>query len=119
MASTRSRNVEDKLIAALEREVGNLRKQNARLLRMVELVMEERFYRPHVSGIRENVIEPGLPIDSLNDVNVFDEEADAAQSEQQNASYEKLEHELNEIQSEHRAWRAEKGVASEETVAAG
>lgn len=95
------------MIEVLERENAALQKQNAKLLRMVELVMEERFYRPTVTGgVRENALSPGLPIDTLNDVAVFDEVADAAQIDGES----KLFAELREVESEHLSWRKEKGL---------
>lgn len=95
------------MIEVLERENAGLQKQNAKLLRMVELVMEERFYRPNVTGgVRENALSPGLPIDTLNDVAVFDEVADAAQIDGES----KLFAELREVESEHLSWRKEKGL---------
>jgi len=108
---------EQKLIAVLEAQVAALQGENARLLRMVEMVMEERFYRPAVTGgVRENLQTPALPLDSLSDVAVFDEQADRVQSDRENEQLRVLQDELNEIGQEHAAWRAEKGLAHAESV---
>lgn len=116
-AGTRQRShnsAEAKLIELLERQLADLQQANAKLLRMVELVMEERFYRPTITGgVRENRQTPGLPLESLSDVATFDEVADGAQSRQENERFSELEYELQEIEVEHRDWRAEKGLASE------
>lgn len=100
---------EEKLIAAQEREIAALQRQNAKLLRMVEMVMEERFFRPAVTGgVRENLQTSALPLEALSDVATFDEDADAAQS----AGQEHLFQELIEIEREHEDWRKEKGLAT-------
>jgi len=104
----------EKLIEILERENASLQRQNAKLLRMVEMVMEERFYRPVVTGgIRENVQTSALPLEALNDVTVFDETADGAMSDDQNASF---AHELRNIEAEHMDWRKQKGLADEDAA---
>jgi polyhydroxyalkanoate synthesis regulator phasin len=109
----------EKLVDILERRVSELEKANAKLLRLVEMVMEERYYRPVVTGgVRENVQEPMLPIESLNDVATFDEDVDRAEVQQQDEKLSKLERELNEIEAEHRDWRAEKGLTDETTAEA-
>ncbi len=95
-----------------------LEKENARLLRMVEMVMEQRFYRPAVTGgIRENVQTSALPIEALNDVAVFDEESDAAQINEQGMEFNQA---LRDIENEHLDWRKRKGLtdAEESSVAA-
>lgn len=114
----RSQTAEQKLIAAYEREIASLQKANAKLLRMVEMVMEQKFYRPTVTGgVRENEQVPGLPIESLNDVATFDEDADTAQSDEQQA---RLHAELSVLEREHTNWRATKGLdaKADDTAAA-
>jgi hypothetical protein len=102
----------------LEDQLRLERAENARLLRMVEMVVEERFYRPNITHpVTENAIAPGLPIESLSDVAVFDESTDRADVEKQNADFRELEREVFEIEAEHRGWRAEKGLANEENPA--
>lgn len=102
----------------LERELAEARRANAKLLRMVEMVMEERFYRPTVTGgVRENLQTSALPLESLSDVVAFDEAADIAQVRQEGHRFGELQQELNQIESEHRNWRARKGLANEETAA--
>ena len=106
---------EEKLIAMLERQLADLQRANAKLLRMVELVMEERFYRPTVTGgVRDNMQTSALPLESLNDVATFDEEADQSQSREENKE---LMQQLRNIQTEHEDWRARKGGLSRETIA--
>lgn len=103
--------IELKLIAAQEHEIASLRQTNAKLLRMVELVMEQRFYRPTVTGgVRENSQDSGMPIELLNDVATFDQAEDTAQSKEQQKV---LEDELTAIQGEHSSWRTEKGLADD------
>jgi hypothetical protein len=110
---------EEKLIAMLERQVADLQRANAKLLRMVELVMEERFYRPTVTGgVRENLQTSAVPLESLNDVATFDEEADEAHSRQQATDLRALEDELRAVETEHLDWRAQKGIAREEATTA-
>jgi ABC-type histidine transport system ATPase subunit len=105
----------EKLIAMLERQIVELQRSNTKLLRMVEMVMEERFYRPTITGgVRQNVQTSALPLESLSDVAVFDEQADAAQSNQEAELYRELE----SIATEHRSWRAGKGLADEDEVSA-
>jgi hypothetical protein len=107
---------EEKLIAMLERQLADLQRANAKLLRMVELVMEERFYRPTVTGgVRENLQTSAVPLESLNDVATFDEEADQLQSREEN---QELMQQLREIETEHEDWRAKKGLAREEAAVA-
>lgn len=104
---------EARYIAALERTIAALEKQNAKLLGMVEMVMEERFFRPAVTrGIRENLQTSALPLEALSDVATFDEDADAAQS----ASQEHLYQELTEIENEHKDWRVRRGLEAAETI---
>jgi len=106
---------EDRLIAILERELAEARRANAKLLRMVEMVIEERFYRPTVTGgVRENLQTSALPLESLSDVTAFDEAADIAQVRQQGERFSEMERELRSIESEHHDWRTRKGLANEE-----
>lgn len=110
---------EAKVIAILEKRIQELEKSNARLMRMVEMAMEERFYRPTITGgVRENKLTPAMPADSLNDVTVFDEAADAALVSEQDGNFHALEQELNEIEGEHLDWRSRKGLTNEKTAAA-
>jgi hypothetical protein len=107
---------EAKLISILEKRIAELERSNAKLLRLVEMAMEERFYRPTITGgVRKNELQPSMPLESLNDVAVFDEQADSALMGEQGAQFAELEKELNAIETEHRDWRARKGVANEET----
>lgn len=115
LRATPKLSAEARYIAALEGSVAALEKQNAKLLRMVEMVMEERFFRPVVTGgIRSNVQTSALPLEALSDVATFDEDADAAQS----AGQEHLFQELAEIEHEHKDWRARRGLEHVETDAA-
>lgn len=115
--ATKAQSAEDKLIAVIERRVEELEQSNAKLLRLVELAMEDKFYRPVITGgVRENVIAPSLPIETLNDVATYDGQADAKQSREQFQAYAELEKELREIEAEQQDWRAGKGLANEETL---
>lgn len=105
---------EARVIELLERENAALQRQNAKLLRMVEMVMEERFYRPVVTGgIRDNAQVQGLPIESLSDVAIFDEGADAAAVKRQE---ELFTVELNSIEEEHQDWRRGKGIHADDST---
>ncbi len=81
---------------------------------MVRLVMEERFFRPVVTGGKaEPRIKPALDPDSLVDVATFDEQEDAAQIEAHERVSEDLEQEFNDIlgeEQEYRAGRAKPGT---------
>lgn len=100
---------EERLIEALERENAELRKANAKLLRMVELVMEERFYRPTVTGgVRENVQTSTVSLESLSDVATFDEDQDAALMQQQETE---LVTQLRSLEAEHNDWRQRKRLS--------
>lgn len=96
---------EEKLIAILERELAEARKANAKLLRMVEMVMDERFYRSTVTGgVRDNEQTSVLPLESLNDVATFDDDQDKVQQQE-------WKEELTRIASEHDDWRKARHAA--------
>jgi|SRR5579871_1678842 len=108
--------VEQKYIDSLERQIAELQKANAKLLNMVELVMEQKFERHVVTGgIVTNDLSEGLPIETLNDVTTFDSDQDAAQMGKED---EALQSELRAIEDEHREWRSQKGLANDEETAA-
>jgi hypothetical protein len=71
--------------------------REAQLAKMVQMVMEDRFYRPVVAGKpSENRTTAAMPVEHLSDVAQFDEKEDAEQMRKQ----EELESELMAIRDE-------------------
>lgn len=72
------------------------------LLDLVKMVMEEKFFRPTITGPpRDNRTSSAIPPEHLSDVATFDEKEDAAQSEAEGALQKEMQDGLNELLSEH------------------
>lgn len=82
---------------AAERELQLAHQREAELTAQIRMVMEERFYRPLVTGVREPEPAapsgPVLPIESLGDT-VFPDEA-------------QIQEEFDALVAEQEAWQAE------------
>lgn len=69
---------------------------------MVKMVMEERYFRPVITGKPpENKGTPAIAPEHLQDVATFDEKEDAAQSAGQEEKFGELNNEFNSILKEH------------------
>lgn len=65
--------------------------REAQLAAMVKMVMEERFYRPVVTGkTPENKQTPAVPLEHLSDVHAFDEAEDTKQVAEQDEAAKEL-----------------------------
>ena len=69
-----------------------------KLAGMVERFVQHQFYRPTITGgaIPENRGMPAVPAESLSDVAVYDEEADAQQVKEHDTQLQKLIDEQNQ-----------------------
>jgi hypothetical protein len=77
---------------------------------MVKMVVEERFYRPVVTGARKaEASVAALPAEVLNDVTTFDEEADAAVRTKEHQVMQELEHGFEQVLHEENEFRASRG----------
>ena len=100
---------DDKLALAHQQHISDLRvlidKSEARetvLLDLVKMVMEERYFRPVITGKRsDNKTSPAVAPEHMQDVATFDEAADEAQSKEEGELQNKLQNELNELLTEH------------------
>jgi hypothetical protein len=68
---------------------------------MVQLVVEDRYFRPTVTGkTPENKVAGALPLDALSDVAEFDEAGDAEQMRKHAEREKELEDELEGLMNE-------------------
>lgn len=75
--------------------------REAQLAKMVKMVMEDRFYRPVITGKpSENRTTAALPVEHLSDVAQFDEKEDAEQMRKQQAKEDELNRELEALMNE-------------------
>jgi hypothetical protein len=86
--------------------------REAKLAGMVQMVMEERFYRPTVTRDPKNERKtaPGIDPEALNDVAQFDAEADREQMEQGEQLEREIEEEFKAILSEENEFRSSRGM---------
>ena len=88
-------------IADLRILIDKAHEREAQLAEMVKLAMEHQFYRPVVTrpSPGENKVSAALPAEHMQDVAVFDEQADREQIEQQENELKNLIAEQNEAGS--------------------
>jgi hypothetical protein len=114
-----------KLSAVYEAHISDLRvlidqahERENQLAGMVNLVMQERFYRPTVTRpAGANKVTPAISAEAMTDVAEFDEHEDAKVIEAQSATEKEVADELADILKEEIKYRSTRGLPPPEVDA--